>query len=204
MKKSEVTIQLHKPSVSELLFFLVSGAILSVPLTLFISQFAGSLLVGLSPIDALLISVAVFAPLIEEFAKIFPLFYRHGETQRSIFNLALFVGLGFGIVEFLTYVFGLGVDPISRLPGLFFHPASTAIAAYGIATKRPVPYYLVAVALHFSNNFLAVTNPFLISSSVIVVVTTVLVAYQLHDRAQEKFIDPPNQILENNSQIANR
>ena len=193
MKKGEVTIQLHRPSIGELLFFLLSGAILSVPLTLFISQFAGSLLGGLSPFDARLISVAVFAPLIEEFAKIFPLFYRHGETQRSIFNLALFAGLGFGIVEFLTYVFGLGADQIGRLPGLFFHPASTAISAYGIATKRPFPFYMVAVALHFSNNFLAATNPFLVSSSVIVVVITILAAFQLYGRTREKFIDPPSQ-----------
>jgi len=203
MKKSEITIYLHKPGITELLFFLVSGAILSVPLTLFISGFAESLLVGLSPFYASLVSVAIFAPFIEEFAKIFPLFYRHGETQRSIFKLALFVGLGFGIVEFLTYVFGLGVDPVVRLPGLFFHPASTAISAYGIATKRPFQFYMLAVALHFSNNFLAITNPFF-SSSVIIVVVAVLVAYQLNAKTKEKFIDPLNQPAESCSETANR
>ena len=104
MKKSEVTIQLHKPRIRELLFFLLSGAVVSVPLTLFIEQnFANPLITGFSTFDITIISVAIFAPFVEEFAKVFPLFYRHGETQRSIFTLALFVGIGFGIVEFITY-----------------------------------------------------------------------------------------------------
>ena len=90
MTKEEARIPIHRPGINELMFFLLCGAILSVPLTLFIEQyFANPLLVGLSPFTASLISVAVFAPFIEEFSKVFPLFYRHGETQRSIFNLAL-------------------------------------------------------------------------------------------------------------------
>jgi hypothetical protein len=120
VKKSEFNF--HKPSVNERLFFLLSGAILSVPLTLFINQYATTLLSGLSTFYASAISIAVFAPLIEEFSKAYPLFYRHGETQRSIFGLALFVGLGFGVVEFITYIFALGVSPIQRIPGLFFPP----------------------------------------------------------------------------------
>ncbi len=97
MKKNEVVIELHKPKATELLFFLLSGTIMSVPLTLFIDQYASILLIGLSDFYVVLISVAVFAPLIEEFSKAFPLFYRHGETQKSIFSLAVCVGLGFGI-----------------------------------------------------------------------------------------------------------
>ena len=74
MKKSEMTIQLHKPSIRELLFFLLSGAIVSVPLTLFIEQnFATPLLTGFSTFDITIISVAIFAPFVEEFAKVFPL-----------------------------------------------------------------------------------------------------------------------------------
>ena len=95
MAKDEYTIHLHRPSINELMFFLLSGAILSVPLTIFISQYATALLGGFSIFSATLISVAIFAPIIEEFSKIFPLFYRHGETQRSIFHLALMVGFGF-------------------------------------------------------------------------------------------------------------
>lgn len=176
--------------MNERLFFLLSGAILSVPLTLFIDQYVTILLSGLSTFYASAISIAVFAPLIEEFSKAYPLFYRHGETQRSIFGLALFVGLGFGVVEFLTYIFALGVSPIQRIPGLFFHPASTAITAYGIATKRPVHYYLVAVALHFGTNFFAVLNVSAVPSA-LVVIATVYLAYQLYRKSEAKFIDQP-------------
>ena len=191
MKKSEATVSLHKPSVNEKLFFLLSGAIVSVPLTLFVEQnFGDPLLVGLSGFNVTLITVTVFAPFIEEFAKVFPLFYRHGETQRSIFNLALFVGLGFGVVEFFTYVavFGPQVIP-ARLSGLLFHPASASITAYGIATKRPWPFYLAAVGLHFVNNFFAVVTPAVVPSSVIVLAVTLFASWHLHGRAKEKFVE---------------
>jgi len=188
MKKDEVVIKLHKPSINELLFFLLSGAIMSVPLTLFIDQYASILLTGLSDFYATLIAVAVFAPLVEEFSKAFPLFYRHGETQKSIFSLAVCVGLGFGIFEFLTYVFVLGASPFDRLPGLIFHPASTSITAYGIATRRPFPFYLVAVSLHFANNALAVLAPEF-SASAIIVAIAVLISWQLYGKTKEKFID---------------
>ena len=188
MKQDEVVIQLHKPDASEMIFFFLCGVITSVPLTLFIAQFANSLLVGFDAFYATLISTAVFSPFIEEFSKAFPLFYRHGETERSIVNLALFVGLGFGIVELLTYVFALGTPVVDRLPGLFFHPASTSITAYGIATKRPLPFYAIAVVLHFSNNFLALTNPFLVSGSIAIVAITVFTSWQLHDKTREKIV----------------
>lgn len=187
MTKNEVTIHLHRPSLNELMFFLLSGAILSVPLTLFISQYASALLGGFSVFAATLISVAIFAPLIEEFSKVFPLFYRHGETQRSIFHLALMVGLGFGIVEYVTYV-ALGVNPIIRIPGLLFHPATTAITAYGIAVKNPVPFYLAAVVLHFSNNAFAVLMP-QVPVTVLVLAIALYSAWKLHGKTEEKFID---------------
>jgi hypothetical protein len=103
-------------------------------------------------------------------------------------QLALAVGFGFGLVEMITYVAILGVDFLSRLPGLFFHPASTAIAAYGIATKRPLPYYIAAVALHFTNNFLVITFPLPFSISIIVVALTVWIAWSLYRKTKEKFI----------------
>jgi RsiW-degrading membrane proteinase PrsW (M82 family) len=189
MKQDEVVIQLHKPDASEMLFFFLCGVITSVPLTLFIAQYANSLLVGFDAFYATLISTAVFSPFIEEFSKAFPLFYRHGETERSIVNLALCVGLGFGIVELLIYVFALGTPVVDRLPGLFFHPASTSITAYGIATKRPLLFYLAAVALHFSNNFLAVMDPFAVQGSILIVAMTVFTAWRLHNRTKERFIN---------------
>jgi RsiW-degrading membrane proteinase PrsW (M82 family) len=171
-----------------MLFFFGCGVIMSVPITLFIASLADPLLAGFNSFTATLLSTAVFSPFIEEFAKILPLYYRHGETQRSIFNLALMVGLGFGLVELLTYVTVLGVYLPVRLPGLLFHPASTAISAYGIATKRPLPFYGLAVALHFSNNFLAVVNPLPISASIFIVGITVLLAWKFYGRTKEKIV----------------
>jgi RsiW-degrading membrane proteinase PrsW (M82 family) len=202
MKREQAKIELHKPQMSELLFFLLSGAIVSVPLTLFVEQyFASPLLVGLSSFDITLITVAIFAPFIEEFSKAFPLFYRHGETQRSIIKLAVFVGLGFGIVEFITYVGTFGPQIIvDRIPGLLFHPASTAITAYGIATNKPFPYYMIAVSLHFANNFLAILAPVIIPSSVIVMAITVYAAWKFYERTKEKFIKTEHVICMSNEE----
>jgi len=188
MEQDKAVIQLHKPDAREILFFFLCGVITSVPLTLFVAQYADILLVGFGAYYATLISAVVFAPLIEEFSKGFPLFYRHGETERSIVNLALCVGLGFGIVELLAYVFALGAPIVERVPGLFFHPASASITAYGIATKRPLPFYLAAVALHFSNNFLAIVAPFSVYGSIAVVAITVLASWQLRNRTKERIV----------------
>jgi len=85
-------------------------------------------------------------------------------------------------------VFLVGTPVVFRLPGLFFHPASTAIAAYGIATKRPLIFYALAVALHFANNFLAIVNPFPFSASILVLGLTVWLAWTFYRRTQEKVI----------------
>ena len=189
MEQKECVIPIHRPDIRELLFFFLCGVITSVPITLFIDSLANPLLTGLDSFSATLISVALFAPFIEEFSKIFPLYYRHGETQRSVMQFALAVGFGFGLVEMLTYVsvYGIGVLPF-RLTGLLFHPASASIAAYGIATKRPLPFYLLAVALHFTNNFLAVTVTLPVSISIIVVGAAVWISWKLYHRTTEKFI----------------
>jgi RsiW-degrading membrane proteinase PrsW (M82 family) len=190
MQKEKVVIPLHKPDVSEILFFFACGAVISVPLTLFIYQYTDALLVNLPAFTAALISSAFFAPFIEEFAKAYPLFYRHGETQRSIFNLALLVGIGFGIVELITYVSALGATISSRLPGLLFHPASTSITGYGIATKQSIPFYMVAVALHFSYNFLVLTveDPLGFSAGIFVVIITLFSSWHLRNRTKEKIV----------------
>jgi hypothetical protein len=100
------------------------------------------------------------------------------------------VGLGFGIVELLTYVSVLGTPIIYRLPALLFHPASTSIIAYGITTKRPLPFYLIAVFLHFSNNYFALTltDPFSLLSSIFVVAIAVFTSWHLRTRTKEKII----------------
>jgi RsiW-degrading membrane proteinase PrsW (M82 family) len=188
---NHVVIKLHSPSGKEMFFFFASGVIMSVPLTLFIDQFAATLLVGLNPSLAALVAVAFFVPFIEEFSKAFPLFYRHGETERSIFNLALLVGFGFGLVEFLLYVLVSNVSIIARLPGIIFHPASTSITAYGIATRKTGRYYLIAVALHFVNNFIAVASPFALPLSVTYLIAgfAALVSWQLYKKTREKIIE---------------
>ena len=155
LREGEVVIPVHRPATKEKLFFFLSGIISSIPLTLFVSQFADALVSSLPPVYAVLFASVIFAPFMEEFAKAFPLLYRHGETSRSIFILGLLVGLGFVLVEFLLYVFVLGFPFVYRLPALLFHGASTSITAYGIATKRAPMFYLIAVALHFANNFSA-------------------------------------------------
>ncbi|TRO53458.1 PrsW family intramembrane metalloprotease [Candidatus Bathyarchaeota archaeon] len=189
MDKSEVVIKLHKPDASEMLFFFLCGVITSVPLTLFIYQYTDVLLIGLNSFTIALISRAFFAPFVEEFAKVYPLFYRHGETQRSILNLGVLVGLGFGIVELVTYV-SLGVSIIYRVPGLFFHPASAALTAYGIATKRPLPFYLISVFFHSVNNYLAVvlTGDLPLLSSFFVVSITVFTFWQLRNNTKERIV----------------
>jgi len=85
----------------------------------------------------------------------------------------------------------LGAPVIDRVPGLFFHPASTSITAFGLAKKKPLPFYMTAVALHFSNNFLVVTNFFAaiaIIGSAIIVAMTVFASWELHSRTKERFI----------------
>jgi RsiW-degrading membrane proteinase PrsW (M82 family) len=188
MIQQEASIPIHKPNIREMIFFFSCGVIMSVPITLFIVQLANPLIMGLDRFSAALVSTAFLAPLIEEFSKTFPLFYRHGETQRSIFKLALLVGLGFGLLEFFTYVFVLEAYWPVRLFGLVFHPASTSISAYGIATKRPLPFFAIAVALHFTNNFLALVNPFPVNFSIIIVTLTGLASWRLYARTREKII----------------
>ncbi|MBU1941820.1 MAG: PrsW family intramembrane metalloprotease [Candidatus Thermoplasmatota archaeon] len=151
-----IQIPLHKPNTQELLFFFLSGIIISIPFTIFFSQLTDILCIQLPLLYASICSTAIFTPLIEEFAKIYPLLYRHGETQRSLFTIGLLVGLGFGISEFILYVFFLDAPFYIRIPGLFFHAASASIIAYGISIKKPIPYYFLAVSLHFANNFFAI------------------------------------------------
>lgn len=185
---NQCIIPVHRPDVKERLFFFSCGIIMSIPITLFIAQYAYPLVAGgLDSFSAALVITAFLAPFIEEFSKIYPLYYRHGETQRSIMYLAAMVGLGFGVVEFVSYVL-LGVAWYYRLPGLLFHPASTAISAYGIASRKPIPFYLLAVVFHFAANFLALTSPLPISFSVLVVGFAVVVSWRLYKRAREVVI----------------
>src|SRR4030067_2091042 len=132
---TQVAVPLHKPKLQEKLFFLFSGMILSIPLTLFINNFSDYLLPILPSNYIVLVYVVLLAPLIEEFSKAYPLFYRHAETERSIFGLGFMVGLGFGIAEFLEYVVLFQAPILSRVPGIFFHATATSIVAFAISSR---------------------------------------------------------------------
>jgi len=173
-------IPLHKPSRRELSFFFASGILVSIPFTLFFSQ--------AYVLFPTILTVVLFAPFVEELAKVFPLFYRHGETERSIVTLGILIGLGFGIAEFFLYVFFLGVSPLVRVPGVVFHATSTAITSYGIAKKSPLPYYLIAVGLHMVNNFFAATGDpyFGVFVGFLILVTVYLLAWRYWHRASNE------------------
>ena len=134
-------------------------------------------------------SAVVLAPFVEEFAKAYPLFYRHGETQRSIFTLGFLVGLGFGITEFVIYVLFLQAFILTRLFAVFFHACSTSITVYGIAAKRSLPFYFLAVFLHLANNFLAVLAPNLWFLGPPLVFLTYFISWALYNKTTEKFTE---------------
>lgn len=191
MSKSQddyLIIKHHQPDFREKMFFFISGIIVSVPLTLFFGTLTDTLCIILPFFLAQVCSIVIFTPVIEEFAKAFPLFYRHGETERSIFILGFLVGLGFGIAEFFVYVVGLGAPIILRLPGILFHAASTSIVAYGIAKKRAALFYIIAVTLHFLINFTAIFEiGFIVTISVFFI--TYYLSWHFFNRTTDRFIN---------------
>jgi RsiW-degrading membrane proteinase PrsW (M82 family) len=180
---SQYIIPIHKPNRRELIFFFASGILVSIPFATFFESLVPA---GLSA--ALL--VVVLAPFVEELAKVFPLFYRHGETERSLVTLGLLTGLGFGAAEFVEYVFLTGAPVIGSLPHLIFHASSATMTGYGIAKKNPLPYFLIAVSLHITNNFFAFsTNIIGVFVQVLVLVTVYLLAwYFYHKSSKEKLV----------------
>jgi len=191
METEQATISVHKPDIKEKIFFLSSGLLMSVPFTLFFSDFSNSLCVAMPLLFAQVCALVIFAPFIEEVAKVFPLFYRHGETERSLLDLGILVGVGFGLTEFALYVFTLGAPFISRIPSVIFHASSAAITAYGIAKKKPLQFYLIAVTFHLANNLLALFSSefaLLYIPGLIVLVATYLLAWRLYRRTSETIV----------------
>jgi RsiW-degrading membrane proteinase PrsW (M82 family) len=189
--EQKAVMRVHKPDIKEKIFFFISGLLVSVPFTLFFSGFTDTLCVALPSPFAEVCAIVIFAPFIEEFAKVFPLFYRHGETERSIVNLAVLTGLGFGITELILYVVTLGAPLISRIPGVIFHASSAGITAYGIAKKKPLKFYLIAVAAHFANNLFALFSgevTLLYMPGLIILVATYLLAWRLYRRTSETIV----------------
>ena len=152
IEENQSSIPLHSPSWKEMTFYFLSGAIIGIPVNVYLHNSAVGMIAGLSPYYSLLISELVLAPFIEEFSKVFGLIYRHGETEQSLFKLAVLSGLGFGIAEFLILTFTREMSFVTSFPSIFFHLTATGITAYGIAKKQAMRYYLLAVFLHFINN----------------------------------------------------
>jgi RsiW-degrading membrane proteinase PrsW (M82 family) len=179
-QQPQCVIPLHKPSLKELIFFFASGILVSIPFATFFESLYPTAL-------SAAILIVVLAPFIEEIAKVFPLFYRHGETERSLVTLGLLIGLGFGIVEFFEYIFLAGAPVIGSIPHIIFHSSSATITAYGIAKKNPLPYYLMAVSLHIVNNFFALTaDIFSIFVELLVLITVYLLAWRYYHRASKE------------------
>ena len=189
--EQNATVSVHKPDIKEKLFFLSAGLLMSVPFTLFFSEFTNSLCIVMPLFFAQVCAVVIFAPFIEEIGKVFPLFYRHGETERSLIELGILVGLGFGLTEFVLYVFTLDAPVLARIPGIIFHASSAAITAYGIAKKKPLYFYLIAVVAHLSNNLLALFSSevaFLYIPALFILIATYLLAWRLYQQTSETIV----------------
>ena len=110
--------------------------------------------------------------------------------QKATVIFGTAVGLGFGVTEFLVYVLLLGIPFCIRLWGIFFHASTTTIIAFGIAKKRTWVFYLMAVSLHFANNFLALLGgTWSVTGATAIEVISYLVAWRLYTRTREKNIN---------------
>lgn len=123
-----------------------------------------------------LVIVCVVAPLVEEFTKAVGVFTVKGSIMELedglIFGAA--AGLGFAATENLLYessaLFQHGVEAfimtviIRSIASTLLHGSASAVAGYGISKGilgkgySAVPYYLVAVIMHGSFNYLASVN----------------------------------------------
>jgi RsiW-degrading membrane proteinase PrsW (M82 family) len=189
MSTDKLVVYSHKPGMSEASFFLISGFLLSVPMTIFFESSASSYLLSfLSTNLSTVISAVLIAPFMEEFAKIFPMLYRHGETGRSLVTLSFLIGLGFGISEFITYVFIYGVPFYVRIPLIFFHASTTSIVAYGISLGQSYRYYFLAVFLHFLLNAFAVVGSLAMFGYLAVLASAYALSYRFYTLSSSSFI----------------
>ncbi len=120
-----------------------------------------------------LIIVCVIAPVVEEFTKVLGVF----SAKNSIFSLedgfvlGAAAGLGFAATENLLYestaLFHEGVQAfvvvviLRSVASTLLHGSASAVAGYGISKGHLtgkhsfIPYYLIAVIMHGSFNYLA-------------------------------------------------
>jgi RsiW-degrading membrane proteinase PrsW (M82 family) len=115
---------------------LLSGIMVGVPVALFFESVSHLHFAGLGV-------ATIVAPLVEEFAKADPLFFRYERSGKSLMRFGLLSGFGFGIAEFFVYISG-GAPFIIRLPAIAFHAAGTSIVGYGVSKCKTFRYYLQA------------------------------------------------------------
>jgi len=161
----------------EKLFFFAAGIVVGVPTAVFFE--------AVSHLWFTVFGVATLvAPLVEEFCKACTLFYRYERPGKILVRDGFLAGIGFGVAEFFVYVHA-GVPFLLRLPAIGFHGAGTAIVAYGIYKRKTLRYYLLAVALHFTNNFFAAMGPLWLIGGLGATVASYCLAWVFYRRTKE-------------------
>lgn len=165
------------------LLYVAVVAVLGDPGPVVRAFFADRQVAGATEQDFVLI--VVLAPMLEEFAKGFGvwLFGARFQAARDGAFLGAAVGLGFAAIEtfgYLVAVMGTGalagatlltvvvVALVRSVSSALLHPSATGLVGYGIARSRlrglpavvgALPFYLLAVALHGTYNYLAAFLP---------------------------------------------
>ena len=185
--EQKIVVHVHRPDWKEKLFFFASGLLVGIPFTVVFSQIIDVIYLAVPALLAQIGSVGITTPFIEEFAKVFPLFYRHGENERSIMTLGVLAGLGFGLTAFALNVATLGLAYVSLLPWIFFDAASAGITAFGIAKNKILPFFLLAVALHAANSFaLYIGDAVFYALGLVLVGMTMALSWYFYQRTSEK------------------
>jgi len=185
-RKDVAVIPIHRPSRLEISTFFTQGIFMSIPMAIYFEKYFYTHLTQVAPwLPIPEVMAVALAPFVEEFAKVFPLFQRHGETARTIVLLGFITGLGFGFAEFLIYVFQYGAPVGDRILQIFDHASYSLISSYGLVARRFVPFFLLAVGLHAFFNLLVGYGNFLVVVAVASAGIAILLAWNLYNRAQE-------------------
>ncbi|MCL1593944.1 MAG: PrsW family glutamic-type intramembrane protease [Actinomycetia bacterium] len=114
---------------------------------------------------ALLVELAVLAPVIEETLKPFASILRRPTTRREAFLFGVAAGVGFAMLENLVYAAGggFGFDwlpiAVTRMAGVALHPFGAALISVAVFERKNIVHsYSVAIGAHMLwNGAIAVT-----------------------------------------------
>ena len=171
----------------ERVFFFLSGIIVGVPVALFFESISDQYFTAFG-------AATIIAPLIEEFAKADPLFFRYERPARTLMRLGLLSGLGFGLAEFVVYV-SLGTAFYLRIPAIGFHAAGTAIIGYGVFRQKTIQFYFLSAALHFLNNLFAGFGELWLVGGIGATLASYYLAWRFYRKAQSALPIPPHPTL---------